>query len=59
MTARVLAGDVGRVGAVPERLTDRWGKTDEFSCGQFKCEVPLGFLEGKGRQETSPGRAAE
>ena len=59
MTARFLAGDLGSVGAVPERVTDLWGQRGEFSCGQLKSEVPLGFLEGKGRQETSPGRAAE
>lgn len=42
----------------PERVTDLWGQRDEFSCGQFKCEVPLGFLEGKGQQEDLSGRAA-
>ena len=41
----------------PERVTDLWGQRDEFSCGQFKCEVPLGFLEGKGQQEDLAGKS--
>ena len=57
MTARFLAGDVGSVGAVPERLTDLWGQRGEFSCGQFMCEVTL--RRGRAGRKTSLGRAAE
>ena len=37
----------------PERVIDLWGKTDEFSCGQFKYEVPL----RRGRAGRKPRQA--